>query len=254
MSCSVRERTVALQLQQALLPDIPESVPGLKIGSYIRVAEQEMGVGGDFFDVFTIQGKGTLLVVGDMTGKGLPAAAQVSTVRNMLRYAVVRGRTLAGALANLNEVLVDQELLSGFATLFVGAYDSLSRTLEYVNCGQEPALVCRAEDSVIEELSPTGNVLGAFREAAYREESVVLRPGDVVAIFTDGLTEVGTSRAAMLGMQGAADLLAQKAAATRGQDPAAQASSLPAEIAAGLFEFSGGHVNDDICLLVGVVE
>lgn len=80
-------------------------------------------MGGDFYDVFPVDKGCTAIVVGDLSGKELVAATQVATVRNMLRYAPYRARTLAGALEGLNALLAGQGLLTGFCTLFVGAYD-----------------------------------------------------------------------------------------------------------------------------------
>jgi serine phosphatase RsbU (regulator of sigma subunit) len=78
----------------------------------------------------------TALTVFDLAGKGIAAASQVATVRNMLRYALHTGATVADAVTTLNRVLVEQELLTGFATMFVGVYDEASCTLTYANCGR----------------------------------------------------------------------------------------------------------------------
>ena len=133
---SQREHNIATQLQAALTPAIPDRVAGLALTKYYEAALNEAMVGGDFYDVFPIENGCTALVVGDLSGKGLAAAAQVATVRNMLRYALYRSRTIVGAVKSLNSLLVEQELISGFATLFVGAYNSGKDgkgTLRYVN-------------------------------------------------------------------------------------------------------------------------
>lgn len=127
-----RERNIAQQLQAALTPAVPERVPGMALAKYYQAALDEAGVGGDFYDVFPVDKGCTAIVVGDLAGKGLAAATQVATVRNMLRYALYRARTLAGALGGLNSLLAEQELLTGFVTLFVGTYDSGAGTLTYV--------------------------------------------------------------------------------------------------------------------------
>ncbi len=258
-----REHTIAQQLQAALTPPIPDRVPGMALTKYYEAALEEAGVGGDFYDVFPVEKGCTALVVGDVSGKGLAAAAQVATVRNMLRYALYRARTLAGALEGLNALLAEQSLLSGFATLFVGAYDSGAGLLTYVNCGQEPALVRRADGGRVEELPPTGPTLGSHEGASFEEQTVALGPGDAVAVFTDGLTEVGPSRREMLGIEGMTGLLERpipvdtpsNAKPGGGWQAAALAQHLLVRLIAGVDAAAqGGVMRDDMCLLVGVVE
>ena len=251
---ALRERNISQQLQSALTPSIPERIPGLALTKYYEAALEEAGLGGDFYDVFPMDKGCTALVVGDLAGKGLAAATQVATIRNMLRYALYRARTLAGALAGLNALLAEQDLLTGFATLFVGAYDSGAGTLTYVNCGQEPALVRRASGT-IELLVPTGPVLGSFEEAVFEEQTVTLGPGDALAVFTDGLTEVGPSRRLMLGIEGVANLLAEAVVPEDAESAEAVADYLSLSLITGVDAVArDGVMRDDVCLLVAVVE
>ncbi len=249
-----RERNIAQQLQAALTPTIPDHIPGLALTKYYEAALEEAGVGGDFYDVFPMDKGCTALVVGDLAGKGLAAASQVATVRNMLRYALYRARTVAGAVEGLNELLAEQGLLTGFATLFVGMVDSGSGTLAYVNCGQEPALVRRASGTV-ERLVPTGPVLGSFEGAAFEQKTIALERGDALAIFTDGLTEVGRSRREMLGVDGVADLLTGIVVPDEADSAEAVAEYITLQLIAGVDEAAqGGVMRDDVCLLIAVVE
>lgn len=249
-----RERNIAQQLQAALTPSVPERVAGLGLAKYYEAALDEAGVGGDFYDVFPVDKGCTALVVGDLSGKGLAAASQVATVRNMLRYALYRARTLAGALEGLNALLAEQGLLTGFATLFVGAYDSGAGTLTYVNCGQEPALLQRGSGGV-ELLSSSGPVLGSFEGAVFEERTVTLSSGDALAVFTDGLTEVGVSRSQMLGVEGIADLLERSGRPDEADSAEAVAEHLARSLIAGVDAAArNGVMRDDMCLLVAVAE
>lgn len=250
-----RERTIATQLADALLPAVPSGVPGLALAKHFEPAlALTEGVGGDFYDVFPLGGShGTALVVGDLSGKGLAAAAQVATVRNSLRATLYLGRTLAGSVGDLNRILCAHDLLSGFATLFVGRYDGAAGVLTYVNCGQEPGLVRRAATGRVEELLPTGPVLGAAVDAVFAEQAVTLAPGDALAVFTDGVTECGASRSEMLGIAGAAALLSSPFAPDEATSPARMAEAVTARLMAGVNAASrGGVARDDVCLLVGV--
>lgn len=249
-----RERNIARQLQSALTPAVPEHVPGMALTNYYLAALDEAGVGGDFYDVFPMEDGCTALVVGDLFGKGLAAATQVATVRNMLRYALYRARTLAGALGGLNTLLAAQGLLAGFCTLFVGAYDNRAGTLTYVNCGQEPALV-RRRAGPVESLAPTGPVMGSFEGAVFEERTVALESGDTLAVFTDGLTEVGRSRTELLGIEGVAGLLGRCVVGAQADSAGSMAEHMTRSLIAGVdAAAAGGFTRDDVCLLVGVVE
>jgi PAS domain S-box-containing protein len=250
-----REHTIATQLQDALQPDLPGMVTGLALTRHYQPAlAQSEGVGGDFFDVFAVEKGCTALVVGDLSGKGLAAAAQVSTVRNMLRAFLYSRPTVSEAVTELNRVLAENNLLTGFTTLFVGVYDSATGILSYVNCGQEPALVRRADTGEVVPLDSTGPILGAIEGVQYQEFSATLRPGDAVAIFTDGLTEVGASRTEMLGIDGVAALLAEPTPLDSTQKAGQLAEALSQRLIVGVDAFAQTGARDDMCLLLGVIE
>ncbi len=247
-----RERNIAERLQDALTPTVSQGVPGLDLAHYYKSALAEASVGGDFFDVFLIEKGCVALVIGDLSGKGLAAASHIATVRNMLRYALYRGHTVAQAISDLNDTLVEHDLLSGFATLFVGLYDTGAGSLTYVSCGHEPVLLRRgaaaaAAAGTVEELMPTGPVLGAFPEAAYQQAVVPLAPGDALVLYTDGLSEAGRDRHDFLEVSGLATLI-REASATE------TASTLVARIVAGVEHHTHGNPHDDMCLLTAVVN
>lgn len=241
-----REQTIALTLQDALRPRLPEAVSGLDMAEYYQSALAEASIGGDFFDVFPLDKGLFVLVVGDVSGKGLTAASQVATVRNMLRYALYRQPSVADAITDLNRVTSSQELLIGFVTLFVGVYDTRSYTLTYTSCGHEPGLVRRASGEVW-ELEPTGPVLGAADRSVYEQQSVTLAPGDMIALYTDGLSEAGRPQRNLWGVSGLVDTLR----ALPAQISAAHAVT---RILQAAVSHAQGVMHDDICLLVGVVQ
>ena len=246
-----RERNIAIQLQESLQPPAPNSLPGLALASYYRPALAEANVGGDFFDVFPLEAGHTALVVADLSGKGLAAASQVATVRNMLRFALYSQPDLAAAVTGLHRALVQYGLLTGFATLFVSVFDETNQTLTYVNCGQEPGLIWRVASRTVESLPPTGPVLGGFGTGDYEQAVVDLTCGDVLALFTDGLTEVGPSRKFQLEIEGVSDILRDCLSGEAGE--VASPQTVVDCLISGVDDFGRGGSRDDIALLVGRV-
>lgn len=244
-----REHNIATALQNALMPSLPKNVPGLDLAAYYRPALEESSLGGDFHDVFPLDKGLFALVVGDVSGKGLAAAAQVATVRQMLRYALYvgtsQGQALAQCVGELNRQVVAHDLLMGFVTLFVAVYDAATAQLTYVCCGQEPALLRRRLSGEVQELGPTAPVLGMDIDAAFTQETASLMPGDSLAIYTDGMSEAGRGKNDLLGVEGITGLIT---AAPFGAD--AQVSHL----VAGMNLHAEHDLHDDVCLLVAVAR
>lgn len=242
-----REHHIAEALQDALMPALRERVSGLQIDSFYKAALEEASVGGDFFDVFNIEKGCVAVVIGDLSGKGLAAAAQVATVRNMLRYALYRDQTLVEAMGELNKIMIDNSLLAGFATLFVGVFDQGLRTLTYVSCGHEPGLIRRRAGGPIEELPATGPVLGIAPHAPFEETTLSLFPGDALVLYTDGVSESGLNRSHLLGVPGIISLL-------QAEPPGQSAHAVIAHLMDGVRAHAQDRQHDDVCLIAAVVE
>jgi serine phosphatase RsbU (regulator of sigma subunit) len=235
-----REHKVATTLQGALMPSLPTSVPGLDLDSHYEAASEESSMGGDFFASYLIgQGK-VALIIGDVSGKGLQAASQVATIQNMLRYALLVERTVAAAVTELNKVVIAQDLLMGFATIWVGVYDTLTRTLVYSCCGHEPALFTSGTNE-IKELGFSGPPLGTVDNFQYHEQEVKCSEGDYLLLYTDGLSEAGPDRSNFLGQDGLADILRRGRKLT--------ADQLIKHIVDSARSFSRGRIHDDVCIL-----
>jgi serine phosphatase RsbU (regulator of sigma subunit) len=251
-----QEHNIAVRLQEALRPTLPdEMIPGLDIQELYRAALDESSLGGDFFDVFALSDRRYALVVADLAGKGINAASQVAVVRYLLRallytFGDVRGG-IEKAVTQLNQILVEQNLITGFATLFVSVYSTEDSSLSYVCCGQEPALHYDRENAVTHQLSATGPVVGSFEDATYKEERTQLRSGDAVAIFTDGLTECGPDRGHLLGIEGVIPLWEE---CLRHGAVSATAADVCECLLAGALKHAEGGLSDDLCLLTIVVK
>ena len=238
---AARERNIAAQLQDALQPPLPASAPGLDIGSFTRPALQEAQVGGDFFDIFPLDKELYAIVIGDVSGKGLAAAAQLALIRNSLRTTLYLSRRPAPAVASLNTIVTAHDLLAGFVTAFVSIYDAGTGEIVYASCGHEPGLIRRV-GGAIEEIETTGPPLGVDQNAFYSENTLTLRSGDLLLLYTDGLSEAGPNRREMLGTSGLSRLLA---ALPEDASAQSQAEILVRQVG----DYSGGLFRDDIAVL-----
>lgn len=204
---NLREHRIATALQQSLQPSVLDQVGNLKLAAYYKPALNEAAIGGDFFDVFSVGHGRHAIVVGDVSGKGLAAACQVSVVRNMLRLGLQVSADVASAITQINEVLMAQDLVQGFLTLFVGIYDDTTSDLSYVTCGQEPPILRQASNGEVAELNCDSPPLGIDKSCRFHQHSIHLNRGDLLLIYTDGLTESGPSRLKLLGKEGVVSLL-----------------------------------------------
>ncbi len=238
-----RERNIATQLQQALQPQVPKHLPGLEVAFLMTPALNESSVGGDFADVFALDKEQYALVIGDVSGKGLAAAAQLATVRNMLRGVLYEHRRAAHAVTRLNAIVTLHDLLAGFVTLFVGLYDAQAGRLAYASCGHEPGLLYRASSQIVQPLEPTGPPLGVAENALYAERSLLLSPRDALLLYTDGLSEAGPTRRELLGTEGLKALFQARAAGT-------DAGEMASGVVDAAHQFAGGQFRDDVCVLL----
>ena len=245
-----RDQAIALALQDALMPALPKRIQGLEMASYYKAALTEANVGGDFLDVFALEKGQVVFAVGDLSGKGLAAAAQVATVRNMLRYSLYRSPRLDAALSELNDTVVEHDLLVGFATLFVGIYDQETQELTYLSCGHDPALLRRADSGDIELLPATGTdispVLGLIEDGRFVQQTVTLKRADTLFLCTDGITEAGRARGEFLGVAGVAEML-------RRGPSGESVEEMVARIVSDVRDYAQGIQHDDVCLLAAVV-
>jgi sigma-B regulation protein RsbU (phosphoserine phosphatase) len=178
-----REMALAREVQQAALPPVPSPVAGLEIGVRFRAAGE---VGGDFYDFYQ-RGDELGLLVGDAGGKGVPAAL-VGTTAMHLFHTQAPAAGLAAWCQAFNRELEERAPAYMLATAFCCRLDGSSGRGAWVNAGHPPPVLCRpGEPSIL--LEDHGMVLGVTEEVVYAEREVALAPGDVLVIYTDGLTE-----------------------------------------------------------------
>lgn len=176
---------IARQIQNAMLPRGAFRAAGLEAFGMTRPANT---VGGDFYDILPLPDGRVLLVLGDVAGKGSPAALLMALLLAMLRTLVDEGHEGAELVLRLNAQIVKHAPGSRFITLFLAALDPATGDMRYVNAGQNPPLLRRISGTY-ERLSEGGMALGMFEGATYREGQTTMQTGDVIVMYSDGVTE-----------------------------------------------------------------
>jgi sigma-B regulation protein RsbU (phosphoserine phosphatase) len=176
---------VARQIQLAMLPRASFHTSGLDAFGITRPANT---VGGDFYDILPLPDGRVLLALGDVAGKGSPAALLMALLLAMMRTLVDEGLEGPPLVERLNRQVMKQAPSSRFVTLFVGVLDPASGALSYVNAGQNPPLVRRGDGSY-DSLRDGGVAVGMFEQATYQAGTARLEVGDVLVMFSDGVVE-----------------------------------------------------------------
>jgi sigma-B regulation protein RsbU (phosphoserine phosphatase) len=180
-----REIEIAKEVQEQLFPQNYPKIPGLDIAGFCRPAA---GVGGDYYDFLSLKSGGLGVAIGDISGKGVPAALLMAGLQASLRGQTLAGATdLAALMENVNLLLVDASPANRYATFFYGQYDPKQRLLRYVNAGHNAPMLFRGGEVI--RLAEGGPVVGLLYPAPFQEAQRELRPGDLLVGFTDGISE-----------------------------------------------------------------
>ena len=183
---TARELEIAKQVQARLFP---QTYPPLKTLDYAGICIQARHVGGDYYDFFALGEDRVGLFIGDISGKGIAAALLMANLQANLRsqFALAREQPQR-FLQSVNRLFFENTVDSAYATVFFAEYHDAARRLRYTNCGHLSALLLRSNDSV-EWLPSTTTVLGLFKDWTGPTVECQLFPGDIIAIYTDGVTE-----------------------------------------------------------------
>jgi PAS domain S-box-containing protein len=179
-----RQRMVAVELQRDLLPGAPPELDGLRLAARYQPGAFASRVGGDWYDVFTGDGR-VVLIVGDMAGSGIRAAADMGRVRLLTRLLLQQGADVPEIFLAVNRFCADEDLV---ATALAVTLDTGSRTLTAVTAGHPPPVVRRTSTAGIAHLRP-GPLLGIGGQPCYPPNRLDVAEGDVILMFTDGLIE-----------------------------------------------------------------
>jgi sigma-B regulation protein RsbU (phosphoserine phosphatase) len=228
--------------QRGLLPRSIPHFPGYGISAAWRPAG---AVSGDYLDVLRLDSNHLALCVGDVIGKGVPAALLMSNVQAAV-HALAGEMLPTGELCGRLNRIVAANVGSGkFITFFYGVLDSARRRFSYTNAGHcEPILVRKSGECV--RANHGGVVLGVFPDWSYQEAHIDLEPGDRLVLFTDGITEISNTDSEEFGEERLMEVLR----ANRALD----AEAMQKRVMAAIADFSGGNFQDDATLIVTAVE
>lgn len=234
---------VASEIQQAILPRVfppfPENLSQFDLAASMTAAKD---VGGDFYDFFRIDDDHIGLVVADVSGKGIPAALYMAVSRTLLRSTGIRGGLPSECLEYTNKLLCDESIDSMFVTVFYAIYTISTGEIVYSNAGHNPPLVLKSNGSV--EMLPMSMdfVLGALDGMQFTDERLSLNVGDMLLMYTDGVTEAFNCNDEQFGEQRLEDSLAS----TKGKDVKITISRIRDDVG----EFAGDvPQSDDITIL-----
>ena len=236
---TAQELEIAKEVQARLFP---QKLPQLKTLEYTGICIQARKVGGDYYDFLDLGEERLGLIIGDTSGKGIGAALLMANLQANLRsQSAIALRHPQRFLRSVNQLFYENTTENAYATLFFGEYYDRARRLRFVNCGHYPPLLLR-RDNTLERLDSTSTVLGLFPEWDCSIGECQLSPGDVLAMYTDGITESLDDAEEEFGELRLIEVLQQNRERS--------AKALLASIVDEVRRFSHREQHDDITLIV----
>ena len=185
-----QEMSIAKQIQETILPQDVDNIVGAQIGAVYFPAGE---VGGDFYEVLRIDDRRFMVIIGDVSNKGVPAALVMSACSAIIKSTLASNPniTVSKLAETVNDLMANQIIRERemFVTLFFSRFDQASRTLTYCNAGHIPGLFWSNREGKIEELAEGGPIVGQFPGIPYKEGERNISSEDRLFVFTDGLTE-----------------------------------------------------------------
>lgn len=184
-----RDLEVAREVQRGFLPQSLPEIPGYQFFAHYESALQ---IGGDYYDFIPLSQHRLVVVLGDVAGKGVPAALLMAKLSAEARFCMLTEPELAAAVTHLNDLLLRAGMMDRFVTLAAGLLDPSRHTVTFVNAGHLTPLIYRAAFVKLEDgnvTDQTGLPLGVLEGFQYTSHSIELKPGDSVLLFTDGITD-----------------------------------------------------------------
>jgi phosphoserine phosphatase RsbU/P len=239
---AARELEDAQLIQRALLPSAMPVVDGCEMAAMWRPAS---AFGGDCYDALPFSATRAAISIGDVAGKGLPAALLMSNLQASVRAFANDDAPPAHVVERANRALCRHTPLDRFVTFFYGVIDTARRELHYTNAGHNLPILVRA-NGTIARLDAGGMVLGISADAHYTQDTVHLTSGDRLVLFTDGITEAEAAD----GEEFSDDRLLETVVALRGETPWRMVDAIVQRVSA----FTGGRFRDDATLFVAAIR
>ena len=195
------ELQIAAKIQESFLPAIIEPVPGYDIAAMSIPAKV---VGGDFYDIIPgarmrDKKEQVGIIIADVSGKGLSAAIFMALSIVIIRVNAAWHERPENIFRDANAIITAEQKANMFVTAFFGVLDRVKKTFTYVNAGHNSPMVLHAHDNHITELEPTGIALGIMEDSLYKKETITLTSGDIIVLYTDGVTEATNIREELYG-------------------------------------------------------
>jgi len=220
----------------------PQTIPQLETLEYAGTCIQARDVGGDYYDFLNLGQERLGLVIGDTSGKGIAAALLMANLQANLRsQSAIALEHPQRFLQSVNQLFYANTAESAYATLFFAEYHDKKCRLRYANCGHYSPLLLR-NDHTLERLGSTSTVLGLFNEWDCSIEEVALRPGDTLALYTDGITDSFNETGDDFGEP----LLIEALQRHRHLSPQPMIDAIVNEVR----QFSSGEQHDDMTLII----
>ena len=232
------QEKISSTLQKSFLPGKIPPIKGLDIGVHYQSATAEAAVGGDFYDFVKLGGRRWAIIVGDVSGKGVEAAADTAMIKYILRGYLFRGFPLADSLSEVNDMIQKQLTRGRFVTLAVVVYLGHG-VFELVNAGHpRPFLFQKSKGSFIKE---SGLAVGVFPGKTYKVTRLRLAAQDLLALYTDGLTEARVN-SSLFGEEGLRRLITNEASLST--------NDLAQRLSSTAKNFADGVLSDDLLVMI----
>jgi phosphoserine phosphatase RsbU/P len=207
------ELAIAREVQAQLFPKAAPSLRGLRLAG---VCQPARAVSGDYYDFLSISEHAVAFAIGDVAGKGISAALLMAAIQSNMRTQLTATNgsrpdhlSAASLVAALNRQLYANTTPEKYATFYFALYDDAEHAVTYTNAGHLPPLLVR--NQTLQQLEPTGTVVGAFPFARYEEQRILLEPGDILVAYTDGMVEPENVYGEMFGEERLRELLLRHA-------------------------------------------
>lgn len=237
---------IAKEVQSMLFPQLLPQVPNLEYCGYCRPARE---IGGDYYDFLQMEPSRLWLTVGDISGKGISAALLMANLQGLFRsHAGLYGDSVEQLVTEVNRFLHETTGATKFASLFCGLFDATTRSMHYVNAGHcAPMLIRSGENGLdFQDLAPTGTIVGMFPDITFENRTITMRPGDLLLIYTDGVTEAFDDSSHLFGEERLREVLSQNFGSP--------VDKLSETILRKVLEFSGGVQHDDLTVVAARVK